>query len=1243
MKKRIVSIVGLLFLSVFACANFNNKNTVLNRDTEIIVELKDEDAFSLEEREKKQQDFLRELQSLVGFNYRVTNSYKYSTNALKIDVSSSSVDSIGSLDSVKKVAKNKFYSFNDLLSETYQKTDDGVLFNSTDTDTKLSTNYSKSQMNVPSTNNGGANTIVAILDSSFSLNHDAFSGSISNPRYSKSEMDNKVTTAGFHGKPNSTHSTYYNDKIPFYYDYGGDKESDKNILVPDYDVFSKYSYHGNHVASIAAGNGSYKGIAPNAQIAMMKVFTTYADKNGDAVVGATDEAVLNALEDCAIIGVDGINLSLGTDLDDFTSESVSFDVIEQLQEKGTSVNISAGNNGRESFKDAGAYVYSSSSSVETGVLGSYANSSGMIIASGNLAADEGLSASMFVGDSSIYYNDQIVDHIGKDDSGNEVVTKYAKQLPFSSLIPNNEEKVSLDYVVVPNYGEEKDYADLDVKDKVAVVARGSSTFVDKVNQASKHGAAACIIYNKADGSSFGWMILDGVSDADLIPVASVNYSAIKAFTKAGVDKITIKKSYASDYSSDGATYDLRMAPSIMTPGQNVYGAVNVDSFGNEDLTSYNYLSGTSMAAPNYTGAEALILGERTYANEEERMEYAKTIAMRAMSTANPVQQANEAFYSPRKQGAGYLDVQDAINSKVYLEGDGDKAKIELKNNSEVSKGHLKFDVKVHNEEKVSRNYNATLFVQVPEIKSIEDNEFVGVNATKVVTPYDVTLEKFTFDIQIDSNSESLISVDKTISDQAKKYLDENFENGTYLEGYLILNSDSSTDLSIPYLGFYGDYGSERCVEEFSFEKNDEKVYGSDLLNSTLSTQSLEKGNYESMIVVSGSDFTADQYSNVLYNKASFSDYGNYATYNENSKTIFLGISGSSTNAVIQQYVNCSVVDNKITMTNKDTGKVVLTDAMFSFVFGSNDEKQHNLHKSMINSSLIESKIMADRAYTVLKFTNDSGKLIYPEGDYEFKTEYELAAGYTQTYIYNVKLLSSTTSLENSLTSTSLISDNGKDVMHIGFGGSKPTNVSVNGTNVEYKSSEAGYYIDLPYNNYESVESLVLKITNTYGITSTICVNKESIKNSGYSVSSSEILNGMTINLNTEKISDSSGYDAYKYTFNVKNDKGKDVSFKRNAAYHFVVPSEYLETKDNIHIYGMDAAGNVSIEETSYTISSDGMLSVSSGNGIFKVVYGTATKGNVNVPLVVVSIAASVIVIGILVFVGYKALKKKKAN
>lgn len=53
-----------------------------------------------------------------------------------------------------------------------------------------------------------------------------------------------------------------------------------------------------------------------------------------------------------------------------------------------------------------------------------------------------------------------------------------------------------------------------------------------------------------------------------------------------------------------------------------------------------------------------------------------------------------------------------------------------------------------------------------------------------------------------------IAVQINLGASAKAYIEKNFENGMYVEGFVTLtdtSTDTPVDLNIPWLGFYGDW------------------------------------------------------------------------------------------------------------------------------------------------------------------------------------------------------------------------------------------------------------------------------------------------------------------------------------------------------------------------------------------------------------------------------------------------------
>ena len=1039
MKKRTGILMSSLFVLGFSLLLVNNSNSgeQVVRDKSIIVELKDVNGTDVESRTEVEKAFKRQLQSVVGLNYRITADIKHVSNILFIDVNSNDVSKIENLSLVSNVKESKSYEINrELESFSYDSytTQDGKY-------TAPDKNYSKEAMNVNGDSNGGKYTFVAILDDSFNLDHEIFKDLSGDLRYTESEISNLVTTASdFSAKGYGRK----NNKIPFYYNYG---DSTKPLEMS---YANNTSYHGQHVTGIAAGNGdNYQGIAPNAQVALMRL------TNGKGTF-TSDENILKALNDCVILNVDAINMSFGTSVIDFDEDDSLYEsVYQKISDLGISSNIAAGNDGRDQ-SSVSINSKTTTDSVEDSILGGEAlREEATVVGALNLLEDKNISTTISTLDGQVIaIRDQIVNHTYSDSTtGKYTDMIYGdKALPFYSFIKDGEDSAVVEYEVVPNLGEEKDYKDIDVNGKIAVIQRGTTTFTEKVRNAVKHGAIGVIIYNNpsSDGlisyfdfSSSG--LNKGLEEEYYRPICGISSSDGEYLVNQKEKKIIIQKEEVADYTSNGSSATLQLKPDISAPGSGVYSSIGPKN------DAYAYYDGTSMATPNYTGAVASLLSDyKDIQDDTKRIEYRRTVTNRFMSTADPIKQPNGAYYSPRLVGAGKVDVSGALKSDVYLKGNVDgKAKIELKNNDDVKVGNVKLSVTAVNESSTAKKYKATLYVQAPQVGKI-DGTYKDLASYTYKTNRDVLLTSVTSEVTVEAG-ETTLDFEAKITEENKEYLDSNFENGTYLEGYVVFESeDGSEDLSIPYLGFYGDYDKEEPIEPFSFEKDVNKVYGSDILNSYISS-AYANADFSSMWVGFKNELTSDELSNVIEtNSASFLTYGKEVTYDAENGEIIVGVNGVSNYTVIQQYVNRTVKDNVITMTNTETGKVVLTDHMFSCLHYADTDKYHTLVKTMTTASLLNAGYVADRAYTFLDFSDRS---VYPEGLYDFKMEYTLIDGSTFTKTYKVRIGG-----ENLVSTGVEFSDN---EIKMTFDG-EPTKVAYGG--IEAKkvtplSGEAYYVID----------------------------------------------------------------------------------------------------------------------------------------------------------------------------------------
>lgn len=134
-------------------------------------------------------------------------------------------------------------------------------------------------------------------------------------------------------EPLTVDGLYRSNKVIFGFNY-----ADKNLdITHDNDTMGD---HGTHVSGIAAANqvegSEVMGVAPDAQLYVMKVYG--ADHGGFA------EDILAALEDALLLGADVVNMSLGTNAG-FTSgtEEVN-EIYNRVSETNTVLSVAAGNN-----------------------------------------------------------------------------------------------------------------------------------------------------------------------------------------------------------------------------------------------------------------------------------------------------------------------------------------------------------------------------------------------------------------------------------------------------------------------------------------------------------------------------------------------------------------------------------------------------------------------------------------------------------------------------------------------------------------------------------------------------------------------------------------------------------------------------------------------------------------------------------------------------------------------------------
>ena len=646
----------------------------------------------------------------------------------------------------------------------------------------------------------GEGMLIAILDTGVDMDHQIFSKAPASPALTQDDVKGLLSQYDFQAegfvKGLSVSSVYKSAKFPFQFDYG-DKDTDG---AP-----GTKSSHGTHVASTAAGctgiNADVQGVAPDAQIANMNVFNSSGS--------ASYADILSALEDCMLLGVDVANLSLGSDAgyidyenpDEFTESLLN--VFKRAGESGMSLAVAAGNAYSAAYGDAFGNK-ALASNPDYGLI-SEPSTYGESMSVAAVSNSKVKSPYITVGGRDFAYQD----------SGTISTDENAKI--FRELAKKGE----LEYAVVPGYGTEDDYEGIDVSGKVALVQRGGGMYYEqKERNAYAHGAIAMLVYNNVPG-----MLYMSITDWKM-PCAFISQEAgeylkaqeNKVLTVGAADKLVASPTYGmADFSSWGATTELTLKPEITAPGAGIYAAVP----GN----AYESMDGTSMASPHAAGAMAIVqqaLKARGMTDATQRKHMVDTLLM---STASIIYDSNGQPYSPRKQGAGLININDAVKTEGYLTVDGMiRPKLEL-GDDPAEKGVYTMTFKVHNTGKDTLYYDIQPIVLTDGTATYtnSDNEaFLTSSETAVALSHTFTTNCKDNRVAVPAGSEQEVTVTVTLTN-AKEEL-KNFENGAYVEGFVTLKQvaadggklEAAIDLGIPYLAFYGDWTKAPIIDSTDY-------------------------------------------------------------------------------------------------------------------------------------------------------------------------------------------------------------------------------------------------------------------------------------------------------------------------------------------------------------------------------------------------------------------------------------------
>ena len=306
----------------------------------------------------------------------------------------------------------------------------------------------------------GKGMTIAVLDTGLDTAHPAFANAPADAKFTKDYISGVLQAADLNAEvlmPGVTaDDVYLSAKIPFAFDYAG-KDAQ---VAPGSKWDAENLEHGTHVAGIAAGYAvdgegavTFSGVAPDAQVIPMKVFD-------DSGAGAATTTILAALEDAYRLGVDAVNLSLGS-YGGFTvdEDALINDVYNKLDDAGIMVITAAGNETSSSYMNS----YGTDAPLTGDPDNSVVAAPSVYPANLSIASVEGQEVYanyVLLGDEKITYTDSQTSFLGLD--------AYVSLLKIYGDV-SDDLAAPYDYVMVPGYGADSDYEGIDVTGKIAVV------------------------------------------------------------------------------------------------------------------------------------------------------------------------------------------------------------------------------------------------------------------------------------------------------------------------------------------------------------------------------------------------------------------------------------------------------------------------------------------------------------------------------------------------------------------------------------------------------------------------------------------------------------------------------------------------------------------------------------------------------------------------------------------------------
>jgi len=704
----------------------------------------------------KQTELLNQLKQ-QKINIQTKHQFKYLLNAISADVKYQDIEKIKRTVGVKKVTiANQYYPDN------IEQTTPDMYFSAPliGANEAWLSSYD------------GDNTIIAIVDTGVNYFHPAFGGTGKETLSLGDKEDRSLVTGNKAG---------YTERV-----IGGYNWADGNNDIVD----RTSSQHGVHVTGTAAGydpsatlqGKPFSGVAPKAKILAEKVFSNDPDRAStmaDEIIAAIEHAVAN--------GADVINMSLGATAGAVTPDDPELLAVNNAVKAGVVLSVSSGNSAFSTSPYAPL-----AENRDYGLVGSPS------------VADGTISVAASVNQAAVFDSFTLSSPVTSSEFTGEltdVPMMVADGLPHPKTLTGEYK------IVEVGLGDDAGYKDKDVVGKVALIERGTYTFSYKIANAFFHGAVAAIIYNRVGASGYISMAVNGTEGIPAAFITGEHGRAIREALKTNPDLtlhfnqdgtiLPLAVDTMTDFSSWGPEPGLSFKPTLTAPGGNIYSSVKDNDYAG--------MSGTSMAAPHVTGAAAVVID---YFKTKGYNYTANDVKANLSNTSKVlIDPTTNTPYPVLQQGAGRIQVDQAVNNKVLVTNSNGEVGVALK---EFNSKSITFTLTAKNLGDTAVTYQLTG-------DAYKDKLFTSGGYTfNSLTLEGITGATVTFD-----QANLTVPAKGSASVKVTLQLPDDLATNQFVEGWITLNGESSNvpNLVVPYFGFYGDWNEPKVIDSHFNDPN----------------------------------------------------------------------------------------------------------------------------------------------------------------------------------------------------------------------------------------------------------------------------------------------------------------------------------------------------------------------------------------------------------------------------------------